>query len=553
MQIDKELGWAEAMGMNTMRVFLHDLLWQQDAPGFRKRIDKFLTIASRHHIRPLFVLFDSCWDPVPKLGPQHAPVPGVHNSGWVQSPGAKALADPSQYPRLKEYVLGVVGAFAKDDRILGWDVWNEPGSFGGGDYAKTELKHADKTARVMTLLPQAFAWAREANPSQPLTSGVWDIDTSKDESAAEGIQSIQLRESDVITFHNYSWPEDFKAEIAWLRRFHRPVICTEYMARSVGSTFDGILPIAKQERVGAINWGFVAGKTQTYYPWESWDHPYVKHQPPVWFHEVLHPDGTPYRQGRSGVDPAADGDTVRLTATICPVAPTSDNAQTFHHRAPRFTGRVLLTWTLTLPLQSRHHEKSAISLVSRTCLFHLPHRMQQIFVARGLEFGFFRKGARRGAAEAAGICRSRRHRLRTAQRAGYGRSIEGGRRLRGAIEPGEASVLCCVRHAGNGDWRRGQCGWEAVHSAVARDGSVGRVDQRRLPVTAASRFEWTRHLLRAGRYGIDGRRTCGGGGASGNGESTRCGHDESTRRRDNDSEVMRLREIPEDGGRGISL
>ncbi len=295
-QIDKELGWAEAMGMNTMRVFLHDLLWQQDAPGFRKRIDQFLTIASRHHIRPLFVLFDSCWDPSPRLGPQHAPVPGVHNSGWVQSPGAKALADPTQDVRLKQYVQGVVGAFAKDDRILGWDVWNEPGSYGGGDYAKSELKYADKMARVTALLPQAFEWAREANPSQPLTSGVWDIDTSKDESAVEGIQRIQLRESDIITFHNYSWPEDFKSEIAWLRRFHRPVICTEYMARSAGSTFDTILPIAKQERVGAINWGFVAGKTQTYYPWESWEHPYVKNQPPVWFHEVLRSDGKPYRQ-----------------------------------------------------------------------------------------------------------------------------------------------------------------------------------------------------------------------------------------------------------------
>jgi Cellulase (glycosyl hydrolase family 5) len=295
-QVDKELGWAEAMGMNTMRVFLHDLLWQQDAPGFRKRIDQFLTIASRHHIRPLLVLFDSCWDPVPQLGPQHPPVPGVHNSGWVQSPGAKALSDPSQYPRLKEYVVGIVGAFAKDDRILGWDVWNEPGSYGGGDYAKSELKHDDKIARVTALLPQAFEWAREANPSQPLTSGVWDIDTSKDESAVEPIQQIQLRESDVISFHNYSWPETFKAEIAWLRRFHRPVVCTEYMARSVGSTFDAILPIARQEHVAAINWGFVAGKTQTYYPWESWDHPYVKHQPPVWFHEVLRSDGTPYRQ-----------------------------------------------------------------------------------------------------------------------------------------------------------------------------------------------------------------------------------------------------------------
>jgi hypothetical protein len=295
-QIDKELGWAEAMGMNTMRVFLHDLLWQQDAPGFRRRIDQFLTIAARHHIRPLFVLFDSCWDPLPRLGPQHSPVPGVHNSGWVQSPGGNALADPTQYPRLKEYVQGVVGAFANDDRILGWDVWNEPGSYGGGNYAKSELKEADKMARVAALLPQAFAWAREMNPTQPLTSGVWDIDTSKDENAPDEIERIQLRESDIITFHNYSWPESFKAEIAWLRRFHRPVICTEYMARSVGSTFDMTLPIAKQERVGAINWGFVAGKTQTYYPWESWDHPYVHDPPPVWFHEVLHPDGTPYRQ-----------------------------------------------------------------------------------------------------------------------------------------------------------------------------------------------------------------------------------------------------------------
>jgi len=159
-QIDKELGWAESLGMNTMRVFLHDLLWQQDAPGFQKRIDQFLSIASRHHIRPLLVLFDSCWDPLPKLGKQHAPTPGVHNSGWVQSPGAKALADPAQEPRLKAYVKGVVGAFAKDDRILGWDVWNEPDNSGGGDYSKSNLKYPEKLSRVAVLLPQVFAWAR---------------------------------------------------------------------------------------------------------------------------------------------------------------------------------------------------------------------------------------------------------------------------------------------------------------------------------------------------------------------------------------------------------
>ena len=295
-QIDKELGWAEAMGMNTMRVFLHDLLWQQDSAGFTKRIDRFLAIAARHHIRPILVLFDSCWDPLPHLGPQHPPIPGVHNSGWVQSPGAAALNDPQQYPRLKVYVLGVVGAFAKDDRVLAWDVWNEPGADNAGSYAKQELKYQDKVARVAALLPQAFAWAREANPTQPLTSGVWDIDVSQDVNKQTELQQIQMRESDVITFHNYSWPENFRREVQWLRRFNRPVICTEYMARSAGSTFDTILPVAKQEQVGAINWGFVVGKTQTNLPWDSWQRPYVLQQPQIWFHEVLRGDGTPYRQ-----------------------------------------------------------------------------------------------------------------------------------------------------------------------------------------------------------------------------------------------------------------
>lgn len=307
-QIDLELGWAQGLGMNTMRVFLHDLPWKEDAPGFQKRIDQFLTIAAKHHIRPVFVLFDSVWDPAPKPGPQHAPVPGVHNSGWVQSPGAAALADDSQVPRLKAYVQGVVGEFGKDDRVLAWDVWNEPASDNRGNYPKTELPAKQKQARVAALLPQVFAWAREMNPTQPLTSGVCCVDQEANGDHLEPIPQIQLRESDVITFHNYSWPEYFKQEIVWLKKLGRPVICTEYMARSVGSTFDTILPIAKAEHVGAINWGFVAGKTQTYYPWESWDHPYVKNQPPVWFHEILHPDGKPYRQAEADLIRELTGD-----------------------------------------------------------------------------------------------------------------------------------------------------------------------------------------------------------------------------------------------------
>jgi Cellulase (glycosyl hydrolase family 5) len=292
-QIDKELGWAESLGMNTMRVFLHDLLWEQDAKGFQQRLDQFLGIAAKHHIKPMLVLFDSCWDPMPKLGKQRAPMQGVHNSGWVQSPGAKALEDASQYPRLKSYVVGVVGAFANDPRILAWDVWNEPGGFQYGYYEQQEPKN--KVELVKALLPQAFAWARSAKPSQPLTSGLWEGDWPSKKGPTP-MEEIQLQNSDIITFHNYSWPEDFERRVTWLQKQGRPVICTEYMARSAGSTFDGVLPIAKKYHVGAINWGLVSGKTQTIYPWESWSHPYVLEQPQVWFHDVFKADGTPYRE-----------------------------------------------------------------------------------------------------------------------------------------------------------------------------------------------------------------------------------------------------------------
>jgi hypothetical protein len=292
--IDKELGWAEGLGMTTMRVFLHDLPWQQDSAGFRARIDRFLDIASKHHIRPLFVLFDSCWDPLPKLGPQHAPTPGVHNSGWVQAPGAKGLSDPAQYPRLKAYVIGVVGAFAKDTRVLGWDVWNEPDNGNSGSYAKDEPKN--KVDLVVALLPQVYQWAREAGAEQPLTSGVWKGDWSADDKLSP-MERIQLEQSDVISFHNYDSGAEFEKRIVWLQRLQRPIICTEYMARGNGSTFQGSLPLAKKYNVGAINWGFVAGKTQTYLPWDSWKTPYVNgREPAVWFHEVLRQDGTPYKQ-----------------------------------------------------------------------------------------------------------------------------------------------------------------------------------------------------------------------------------------------------------------
>jgi hypothetical protein len=292
-RIDQELAWAQDLGMNTMRVFMHDLLWQQDARGFMQRIDTFLTIAAKHGIRPVFVLFDSCWDPSPKLGPQHPPIPGVHNSGWVQSPGAAELADPASYQKLRAYVEGVVGAFGADRRVLAWDLWNEPDNAGPADYETREARN--KIDLVAALLPQVFIWARAKNPIQPLTSGIWNHDDWTPGAVLNSIEATQLAQSDVISFHDYNWPEKFKARVTQLAQYGRPLICTEYMARSAGSTIDGDLPIGRSANVGMINWGFVVGKIQTNLPWDSWQRPYTLQQPAVWFHDLLRADGTPYR------------------------------------------------------------------------------------------------------------------------------------------------------------------------------------------------------------------------------------------------------------------
>jgi hypothetical protein len=289
-RIDTELGWAQLHGLNTVRVFLHDQLWAQDRRGFQSRLAQFVGIAGRHRIKPIFVFFDSCWDPFPKPGRQRAPKPGVHNSGWVQSPGAEHLDDLDYRRTLLEYVMGVLNQFRTDDRVLGWDIWNEPDN-PARVYRKVERK--DKLDRVADLLSLAFGWARSVDPSQPLTSGVWDGEWGDRQRRSE-IANIQLDNSDVVTFHCYDEPAGFEARIAELSSLGRPILCTEYLARTLGSTVDGVLPVAKRHKVGAINWGLVAGKTQTYFPWDSWDHPYTT-APKLWFQDLVHPDGQPYR------------------------------------------------------------------------------------------------------------------------------------------------------------------------------------------------------------------------------------------------------------------
>lgn len=287
--IRREVGLAGGLGFTSLRVFLHDLAWQQDPRGFGDRLERLLDVAHDHGLGILPVLFDGVWNPEPRPGPQPAPRPRVHNSGWVQGPGADVLADPSRQDALEPYVTGLLERFGEDSRIDGWDLFNEPDNPNPA-YARSEVP--DKAARALDLLRRTVDWARAADPSQPLTVGVWQGDWS-DRSRLSDVARLSLESSDVISFHCYGPIEELRARVGALARYRRPILCTEFMARTLGSRFDPQLAWMKEHAIGAYCWGFVAGRIQTEYPWDSWVRAYDE-EPDPWFHDVLRADGSAF-------------------------------------------------------------------------------------------------------------------------------------------------------------------------------------------------------------------------------------------------------------------
>lgn len=287
--ISAELDLAQGLGFNSLRVYLHDLLWE-DKAGFLTRLDTFLGLAEARGIRTLFVIFDSCWYPFPLLGPQRDPEPGVHNSGWLQSPGVPILRDPARFETLEPYVVGLVTHFRDDPRVLGWDVWNEPDNPNTSSYGTRDLGEK-KGELVLPLLAKTFDWVRSAKPSQPVTCGLWV--GSWEEAHLSAFHRLQRDGSDVYSFHCYDPLDGATARVASLPT-DRPLLCTEYMARGAGSTFDAVLPYFHAQKIGAFNWGFVQGRSQTHLPWDSWRIPYVSGEPSPWFHEIFRADHTPY-------------------------------------------------------------------------------------------------------------------------------------------------------------------------------------------------------------------------------------------------------------------
>lgn len=293
--IDRELKWSANLGMNAHRVYLHNLLWEQDSIGFLERLEKYLGIADQYDIKTMFVLLDDVWHPVPKLGKQPEPMPHIHNSGWVQAPGAEILGDSSRHEELENYVKGVLTHFANDERVFCWDVYNEPRN-AAGQKGRVEFEVKEKHIYSLALLKKVIHWSRTINPSQPLTVGLWtgEIAHWGTLDSLPNLERYMVENSDVISFHAYDGDMDqVKQKITELKRYERPILCTEYVARGTGNTFEEVLPIFKENKIAAINWGLVAGKTNTIYPWSSWRETFTT-EPEVWHHDIFRVDGSPY-------------------------------------------------------------------------------------------------------------------------------------------------------------------------------------------------------------------------------------------------------------------
>ena len=271
--VDRELGLAQKTGFNSLRVVLSCVVWEAEPAAFKQRFEKFLSICDQHGIKVMPCFFDDCvFGPIkdPEFGKQPEVVVGWYANGWTPSPGRQRVRDPKVRPALERYVKDIMGAHRNDSRILCWDLYNEPSNAGTGNDS-------------FALLQDVFRWARQVDPMQPITSGIW--------AGPSRVTSFLREESDIISFHNYNPAVELRREIVDLKQLGRPLICSEWLNRPRHSEVATCLPVFVQTRVGAFSWGLVNGKTQTDLPW---GHRPGNPAPKVWQHDLFHPDHTPY-------------------------------------------------------------------------------------------------------------------------------------------------------------------------------------------------------------------------------------------------------------------
>ncbi len=291
--IDREFALMRATGFNAVRVFLSDLVFESNPDGFMERFEEFLKTADKYGIGTMVVFFTNGGTDDAKLGKQVVPSQS-HNPGWKKQPSYSILGDKSKWGILEKFVKTVVGKYAKDPRVICWDIFNEPGNIkslhivgGAKNLSDDRIKHLKRCS--LDLIRESAEWARSCDPQQPVTFGLYKYKGGEEEKI---FNPLQISQSDVISYHTYAPLIDHMRIIKKIRKHtSKPIMCTEWMGRIRGSTFNPILSFHKNNNIWSFPFGFVAGKTQTWRPWPNDDTPEMQG---IWFHDIYKSDHTPY-------------------------------------------------------------------------------------------------------------------------------------------------------------------------------------------------------------------------------------------------------------------
>ena len=288
-----EIKLMKELGFNSVRLIPEFIVWDEEHDSFFERFDRYLDLLWEHGISSMVVLANDCMPPkndawkAPKLGPQHTDW-GYHGGrknsqhGVFNAVGYHVLDDEETAVKYFEMVREIVTRYKDDERIIIWDVYNEPGNSNRRELTPKNLK-------------KIFEICREIDPSQPLTCATW----SGDGENVPEVEKFGLENSDIITYHNYSTFEEHIRVINHLKKLGRPIMNTEWLARCTSNTVFDNFPVFFLERIGCYNWGFVAGKYQTYEPYEAhWKWYYSDKNANVdftkWFHDLYRPSLRPY-------------------------------------------------------------------------------------------------------------------------------------------------------------------------------------------------------------------------------------------------------------------
>ncbi len=300
-EVEREFALAQKVGLNAMRILVEQQgfgVWLAEHDGFMANFERYLQLMQKYGLRAIVVLGNDCSRPkelwkLPTPGPQAYDI-GYHGGRRVTQHGSNpkavgytVLDDPQLRPKFYAMCEELLTKYRDDDRILFWNLWNEPGNNNRND-------------RTMKDLRELFERAWKIDPKQPLAADLWTVYGNPKGEGRHPVEKLAGELSDIISFHCYADYRTQQRTIKALRaRWGRPMVNTEWLARINGDELRTSYPVFAQENVGSTCWGFVNGKYQTHEPYEPmWKTQFEYRNPnqPVtkWFHDLFRPSHHPY-------------------------------------------------------------------------------------------------------------------------------------------------------------------------------------------------------------------------------------------------------------------